>query len=185
MPPRAAARRLRRTAMWAAALAALALVAATLASRWIDAAVLLRGGTVVGVSSGLIGVEHPPSLAGAEGNVSSLRWQVPFAGMPPSAVCTTRVVNGQRTPATVRCFLNIHEPALIAWPYGVSYRAAGASATPLWPPALALALVAAGLWPGARRHGPGRCEACGYDVSGAARAACPECGRRVAPAAEA
>lgn len=52
---------------------------------------------------------------------------------------------------------------------------------PLWMP-LAAAAGATGffLW-AARRRGPGRCQECGYDLTGAPSPKCPECGTEREP----
>lgn len=53
-------------------------------------------------------------------------------------------------------------------------------AVPLWALALPAALLAAMLWH-VRRPRPGRCNHCGYNLSGLPPAApCPECGRLIA-----
>jgi hypothetical protein len=47
---------------------------------------------------------------------------------------------------------------------------------PLWPPAIVLIAVGIVARP-RRRHRPGRCDTCGYDLAGLKDGVCPECGR--------
>lgn len=53
----------------------------------------------------------------------------------------------------------------------------------LWVPILVLGLVAARLWKIDRVKKPGSCTKCGYDLTGLAASACPECGQAL-PAAK-
>jgi hypothetical protein len=48
---------------------------------------------------------------------------------------------------------------------------------PLWYLLLPLAIPTAYLWYRDRRKPPGRCEKCGYDLTGNVSGRCPECGR--------
>ena len=46
---------------------------------------------------------------------------------------------------------------------------------PLWVPLLAIAIPTAWLWRRDRRHPPGRCRKCGYDLTGNVTGVCSEC----------
>jgi hypothetical protein len=52
---------------------------------------------------------------------------------------------------------------------------------PHWLPSLALWLLVAIGVAGRRRHPPGHCESCGYDLTANASGRCPECGTAAAP----
>jgi predicted amidophosphoribosyltransferase len=56
---------------------------------------------------------------------------------------------------------------------------------PLWIPMLLVAIPTAWLWRRDRRHSPGCCPRCGYDLSGTPSGICPECGRAQKKADEA
>lgn len=47
---------------------------------------------------------------------------------------------------------------------------------PLWIPFAFFALVTLDLWRKSRRHPPGCCRKCGYDLTGNVSGKCPECG---------
>ncbi len=49
-------------------------------------------------------------------------------------------------------------------------------AVPLWCPLLPTALVTVWLFRRDRRHPPGHCHGCGYDLTGNTTGRCPECG---------
>jgi hypothetical protein len=52
---------------------------------------------------------------------------------------------------------------------------------PLWAPLLLIAIPMYFLWPRPfRRHRPGHCRACGYDLKGVPTSTCPECGKGAA-----
>ena len=52
---------------------------------------------------------------------------------------------------------------------------------PLWMPFLIVAIPTAYLWwIGRRRVPPGRCQRCGYDLTGNISGTCPECGKKIA-----
>ena len=51
------------------------------------------------------------------------------------------------------------------------------SVLPLWIPALLTAIPTFILWRRDRRHPPGHCKKCGYDLTGNMSGACSECGR--------
>ncbi len=46
---------------------------------------------------------------------------------------------------------------------------------PLWAPLLAIAIPTAWLWRRDRRHPPGHCQRCGYDLTGNVTGVCSEC----------
>ena len=46
---------------------------------------------------------------------------------------------------------------------------------PLWAPLLAVAVPTAWLWRRDRRHPPGNCQRCGYDLTGNVTGVCSEC----------
>jgi hypothetical protein len=48
---------------------------------------------------------------------------------------------------------------------------------PLWIPLIAAAVPTAFFLRAARRHRPGSCPQCGYDLTGAPSPNCPECGK--------
>ena len=48
---------------------------------------------------------------------------------------------------------------------------------PLWVPWLAILFPTLWLWCFDRRHAPGLCQRCGYDLSGNTTGVCPECGK--------
>ncbi len=50
---------------------------------------------------------------------------------------------------------------------------------PLWIPFLAIALPTYILWRRDRRHPPGHCQECGYDLTGNVTGVCSECGVRI------
>ena len=50
---------------------------------------------------------------------------------------------------------------------------------PLWLILLAIAIPTAWLWRRDRRHPPGHCRNCGYDLTGNVTGVCSECGREV------
>jgi hypothetical protein len=47
---------------------------------------------------------------------------------------------------------------------------------PLWLPSLLILIPTAFLWYRDRRHPPGHCQKCGYDLTGNKSGVCPECG---------
>ncbi|MCL4196592.1 MAG: hypothetical protein KJZ69_03795 [Phycisphaerales bacterium] len=51
---------------------------------------------------------------------------------------------------------------------------------PIWTVVLLTAVPTAWIWRRDQPLAPGRCEKCGYDLRGAAHAACPECGTVIA-----
>ena len=50
---------------------------------------------------------------------------------------------------------------------------------PLWIPTLAIAVPTVWLWRRDRRHPPGHCRKCGYDLTGNVTGVCSECGVKV------
>ncbi len=52
-------------------------------------------------------------------------------------------------------------------------------AIPLWIPLLIFAVPTFILWRRDRRHPPGHCQRCGYDLTGNVSGRCPECGEAV------
>jgi hypothetical protein len=50
---------------------------------------------------------------------------------------------------------------------------------PLWVPLIPLVAWTVWTWRRIRRHGPGTCHACGYDLTGNRSGRCPECGADV------
>src|SRR5258706_15768265 len=57
-------------------------------------------------------------------------------------------------------------------------------AVPLWVPLVLVAAPTACAWHRCRRHAPGHCPTCGYDLVGIAAGVCPECGTAVRRSAE-
>ena len=50
---------------------------------------------------------------------------------------------------------------------------------PLWPLVVVIAIPTAWLWRRGRRHRPGHCRNCGYDLTGNVTGVCSECGTKV------
>ena len=67
----------------------------------------------------------------------------------------------------------------VLWPFVGSNANCTQILIPLWLPLLALALPVAFLWYRDRRPPKGRCQSCGYNLTGNTSGLCPECGTEI------
>ncbi len=79
--------------------------------------------------------------------------------------------------------VSIHDklPSPFEWNYLPTSNPRGVE-VPGWYPLAALAVPTAALWwRDRRRHAPGHCRKCGYDLTGNVSGRCPECGTTIVP----
>ena len=76
--------------------------------------------------------------------------------------------------------VQIISPRIVHWmPHYLTTPAFSVISIPLWLPFLAIAIPTAWLWRRDRRHLPGHCPKCGYDLTGNVTGKCSECGVKV------
>jgi hypothetical protein len=155
-------------------LAGVAWAAIALGSLWPSAATLGRSGVMLGRGGvGFAWGSGPMKVRWPAGSGWPV-WQAgPIAGgvvLPPYAVWRPSAADGVMSLSSVTTIGG----ALVATPpMGSSVRLWW---LPLWWPGVLGVLVGMLLLHGARAPRPGHCPGCGYELTGLAGVACPECG---------